>query len=321
MRILITGAGGFIGSHLVEEFYPHHNVTAMLLPGERLRTNTPVKIVRADITKPRTLKKITGWPEIVIHCAGLTKAMDPGDYFRVNTEGTSNLLNTLSKGNGELKNFIFLSSIAAGGPAKNIDKPLTEDDDPQPIESYGQSKLEAEKILQESKIPTTILRLATVYGGGSSEYLLLMKLAAKRIRLVVDFDRVPFSLIHVNDLSNNISRIMQLGNGHKPLYYLSDGRFYNYEILSKTIADLFPGNHLKLKVPQRVLHLFGEMVDKFSKLAQKPSFLNAERVRILSLPFICSSHRFFSHYGMDEPLGLEEGLYESLRWYRREGWL
>ncbi len=118
MKILITGASGFIGAYLVEKLSPSHEVAGLMLPGESIENCQLSKIFRGDVTVPASLLDACSWPDIVIHAAGLTKTRRPRDYFKVNTRGTKNIVKVISRVNPNLKKFIFFSSVAAAGPAK-----------------------------------------------------------------------------------------------------------------------------------------------------------------------------------------------------------
>ena len=321
MRILITGASGFIGGHLVEYLGRKHQVAGLYLPGEVPTDHLPVKVFHGDITRPETLTQACRWPELVIHGAGLTKARFPREYFRINTDGVGNLVGELSKVNRRMERFIFLSTVAAAGPARDSLHPLKEDDESRPRESYGKSKLFGEKLLSDLPFPSTTLRLPFVYGGGSSEFLIYVRLAALRIKLDWQIPGSAFSVIYIDDLVKCIDRLIDARHEADSLYYLSDGRSYTLSKVSATITGLFPRPHLHIRMSKALFYAFGSLVDFVTKIFRKPAVLNRERVRILALPFVCSSEKFENFVGNGEMTELEEGSRQSIQWYRREGWM
>ena len=316
MKVLVTGATGFIGKYLVDELSPAHEVAALVLPGESVANDRLSRVFRGDITAPSSLLQACSWPNIVIHAAGLTKALRTGDYFRINARGTRHVVDAVSRVNPNLVRFIFFSSIAATGPAQGTQNPLTEEHEPRAIDAYGASKLVAERIIQKSRLPSTILRLPSIYGGGSAEYQIYLKLAARRIRLVPDFRNVPFSLLHAGDLARCISRLIEGIDRAEPLYFLSDGRTHSFHNLSENVARLFPGRHLSIRIPRFYLHVAGSLMSVIAKLSRKAVYLNAERARILHHPYLCSSEKFRNQFNLKTMMTLEEGLRQSLGWYR-----
>ncbi len=171
-KILITGAAGFIGSHLVEHLLDNGvraNELRLLIPKKESLKNLPKKdfeILRGDIRNVNDVKKAVNGVEIIYHLAALIvkKEYSKKDYFDVNTDGTKNLIKLANK--RKLKKFIFFSSVAiyglpiCKGDMKNID----ENSPKSPCEVYGESKLKAEEILINSKLPYAIIRPTSVYG-------------------------------------------------------------------------------------------------------------------------------------------------------------
>ena len=321
MKILVTGASGFIGRYLVEILSQKHQVAGLFLPDENLPNHLPIKVFRGDITKPKTLTAACQWPQIVVHGAGLTKARRPREYFKVNTDGVENLARELSRANPQLERFIFLSSVAAAGPARDIHHPLREEEESRPLESYGKSKHEAERLLSQLSFPVTTLRLPFVYGGGSSEFLIYLKFAALRIKLDWKIPGSAFSVIHVTDLAHCIDRLIDGRHRAESLYYLSDGKTYTLNTVSNTLTGFFPGPHLHLRMSEAFFYALGSVVDMFTKIFRTPAVLNGERVRILTLPFVCSSEKFSKNFSNGQMMELKEGFRQSVKWYRREGWL
>ncbi len=321
MKVLITGASGFIGAYLVEKLSPSHEVAGLMLPGESIENCQLSKIFRGDVTVPASLLDACSWPDIVIHAAGLTKTRRSRDYFKVNTRGTKNIVEAISRVNPNFERFIFFSSVAAAGPAKDAQQPLTEEHEPRPMDSYGASKLAAERIICESQLPSTVLRLPSIYGGGSTEYLIYMRLAARRIRLITDFLDIPFSLLHARDLARCIFRMIEDLDRAQGLYFLSDGQTHNSRILSETVAGLFPGTHVPIRIPTPLFIAAGSVMDVIAKISRKPVFLNSERIRLLRLPYLCSSEKFRNQFDIESMMSMEQGFRQSLAWYRKQGWL
>ncbi|MBF0521260.1 MAG: NAD-dependent epimerase/dehydratase family protein, partial [Nitrospirae bacterium] len=122
MKALVTGATGFIGSHLVEELVrQRYNVTCLVRGDSNLKwiENHPVKKMLGDCLQQEILHKITEEFDYVFHLAGLTKAANIGDFYSTNVTGTDNLIKNVIRYNKNVKRFVYISSLAVRGPSLN----------------------------------------------------------------------------------------------------------------------------------------------------------------------------------------------------------
>jgi len=172
MKILITGGAGFIGSTIVRAcLEANHQVVVLdnLSRGKRENLPEEVPLYVVDIRDARQLQEIfeREQPEIVSHHAALASVREsaqlPELYWNVNVHGTANVIRALTP---SVRKLIFASSGGAiYGSAANL--PLNEDSPTRPISPYGESKLQAERLLLENALPpTVILRYGNVYGPG-----------------------------------------------------------------------------------------------------------------------------------------------------------
>jgi nucleoside-diphosphate-sugar epimerase len=145
MTTLVTGASGFIGSHLVEHLLKKGHAVRVLL---RKTSSTAwlkdlqIEMVMGDLFNDGALQEAVDGVEYVYHSAGLTKAKTKVEYYRANATGTKNLLTAARTHNSTLKRFVLVSSQTAAGPSRGT-TPITESDPPHPITTYGRSKLQA----------------------------------------------------------------------------------------------------------------------------------------------------------------------------------
>jgi UDP-glucose 4-epimerase len=165
MRILVTGASGFIGRALVDELsrFGHRVRAAMRQPADVFRREVEVVAV-ADLTRPVEWRFLLKDIDTVVHLAGIAHAGEgiaEDAYDRVNRLATAELAAAARTAN--IRRLVFISSIRAqSGPTS--DHPLTEADPPHPTDAYGRSKLAAEQAVRASIVPFTILRPVLVYG-------------------------------------------------------------------------------------------------------------------------------------------------------------
>ena len=155
MKILITGASGFIGSFIVEEALKRgfetwaavrKSSSKAYLPDERthfIELNLSSKEQLVEQLRPHQF-------DYVVHAAGVTKCLDKRDFYRINTEGTKNLVTALLELQMPLKRFVFVSSLSVFGAIREQQpyEEIRETDTPQPNTEYGRSKLEAERWLE-----------------------------------------------------------------------------------------------------------------------------------------------------------------------------
>ena len=183
MRVLVTGGTGFIGVHLVAELVARGwQVRCLVRTTSDRRPLSPydVEYVVGSLTDPMAMQHAVKDVTYLFHLAGVTKARVTSDYDRINHVGTRALLEACLASNPGLKAFVYISSIAAAGPSVP-GHPRTENDAPQPVGPYGQSKLCAEQAVLASRdrLPVIVLRPSAIYGPYDTDFLSLFR-AVKR---------------------------------------------------------------------------------------------------------------------------------------------
>ncbi|MCP4456767.1 MAG: NAD-dependent epimerase/dehydratase family protein [Cytophagales bacterium] len=229
-KILITGANGFIGVHLV-----NHALKAgySILAGVRKDSDTShleesdASIICLDYLNQKRLSEQLRNEnfDYIIHVAGVTVAKNRAGYSEGNGTTTANLLFALKEKN--IKKFVFISSLAARGPGiDSVD---------QPVSSYGESKLEAEQLVQNSGLPFLNVRPTGVYGSGNYEFLPLFKWAKHGIIISLGNPHRKLSFIHVTDLCE---LILQGLKRNEKMVSASDGNTYTLTEVNDTIKQV-----------------------------------------------------------------------------------
>jgi dihydroflavonol-4-reductase len=200
MKILITGATGFIGSHLVEalsdtdaEIYALVRDPGRMMPAPTIR----IRVLKGDL---HGVPELPAGLDIVYHLAGLTKALKSKDYYTVNAKGTASLFDAL-EAQGQHPKVVVLSSLAAGGPSEKGGR-RKESDSPEPVTPYGRSKLggEEEALARRDRFPVVLLRVAAVYGPRDRDFLNLFRYVEKGILPSLGSIKQYFSLCYVKDV-------------------------------------------------------------------------------------------------------------------------
>ena len=189
MKILVTGASGFIGGYLIQDLLHHRYKIRALTRNPDLKIKG-IEIVVGDITQPQTLNNAADGVEAVFHNAAY--AIDWGkkeDFYRVNQQGTRHVAETCEK-NG-VKKLIYTSSAGIYG-FPNRTNEITEQTPPHPLNAYQRSKFKGEKELQKFKnLQISIVRPPLVLGAGSNAVrLLLSNIKQKKLWVISHLTRL-----------------------------------------------------------------------------------------------------------------------------------
>lgn len=320
-RILITGASGFIGSHLVEEALSQGmEVWAAVRPSSSRRwlADTRIHFIELNLGHAEELheqllahvEKHGPW-NYVIHAAGATKCKDTQDFFRINTEGTTLLARTLLQTEALTGRFVFLSSLSIMGALHEDDyAPFTDADTPQPNTAYGHSKLKAEqRLAQIPGLDYIILRPTGVYGPREVDYKIMAQTIRRHIDFAAGYRRQVITFIYVSDVVQAAFLALRKGQSGQA-YILSDGQDYSSRAFSDLIQQtLGTRGVLHLKAPLWVLRLV-------CRLGISPT-LNMDKYHILSQrSWRCDITPARRDLGFSPQWPLRRGVEACREWYR-----
>ena len=331
MKILITGANGFIGSFIVEEALKQgfetwaavrKSSSKEYLQDERIHfieLNLSSKAQLIEQLRPHQF-------DYVVHAAGVTKCLNKADFRRINTEGTKNLVDALLDLQMPLKRFVFLSSLSVFGAIKEqlpYDE-IREDDTPKPNTEYGRSKLEAERYIDSigSRLPYIILRPTGVYGPREKDYFMMAKSIKQHIDFAVGYQRQDITFVYVTDVVQAVFLALEKGETCRK-YFLSDGQVYQ----STTFSDLIHEElgrpwWLRITAPVwvlRVVTFFGEYI---GHMTGKVTALNNDKYNILrQRNWRCDIEPTRHELGFEPKVQLKEGVKTTIQWYKDHKWL
>ena len=219
-KALITGATGFMGSHLLETLVEKKwTVTCLVRPQSRTSVieKMPVRIHRGRLDDKEVLERAVEDQDYIFHLAARIRSAPPEVYDKSNHLLTRDLANACLRKNPEVRRFVYISSISVGGPTPP-GKYLDETQPPNPSSEYGRTKLKGEQALQEiwDKLPATIIRPPNVYGARQQEADILIKLIRKRIVPLLKEDGKSTSLIYIKDLVRGILLAAESPEGNRP---------------------------------------------------------------------------------------------------------
>ena len=325
MIAVVTGGSGFIGQNLVHRLLTDgHEVRCLVhAGGGRIPPSARRFVVRYD--DPRSLLQCEALEkaDVVFHLAGLTRAVRASAFVAGNVTPTRHLLGALTA-RRLAPRFVLVSSQAASGPAQSLRNPVEEDDTPRPVEDYGRSKLEAERIARSfaDHVPVTIVRPCAVFGPHDRDFLMLFRAATHGIVVYPGTATHWLSMLHVDDAVEGILSAARKPHAISRTYFLAGETPVQWRDLGAEIAN---------SVGRRVRHVnvFGSLVrgasvagEWFGRLAQHATLANRSKAALSRYPYwVCSAVRAREELGFRDARSLPEGIRDTYYWYRQHGWV
>ena len=338
-RILITGASGFIGSFIVEEALNRGFETWAAVRKSSSREflqDERIHFIELNLSSEEQLKQQLKDIQFdyVVHAAGVTKCLHKEDFFRINTEGTKNLVRALLDLQMPLKRFVYISSLSIMGAIREEQpyREIRERDKAQPNTAYGKSKLEAEQWLvslnkelekrNEKLLPYVILRPTGVYGPRERDYFMMAKSIQSHIDFAVGFKQQDITFVYVTDVVQAVFLAMEKGQTGR-CYFLSDGEVYQ----SSTFSDLIRkelGNPwwIRITAPLWLLRIITFCGEYMGHITGKVTALNNDKYNIMKQRnWRCDINPARQELGYEPQVKLEEGVRRSIAWYKKNKWL
>ena len=331
MKILITGASGFIGSFIVEEALRRGFETWAAVRKSSSREwlkDERINFIELNLSsKAQLVEQLKGKAfDYVVHAAGVTKCLNKADFRRINTEGTKNLVDALIETGMPLKRLVFVSSLSVFGAIREQQpyEEIRESDVPQPNTEYGRSKLAAEQYLDSlgSHIPYIILRPTGVYGPKEKDYYIMAKSIKQHSDFAVGYRQQDITFVYVEDVVQAIFLALEKGeNGRK--YFLSDGQVYQSATFSKLIHEALGRPWwIRLTVPEWVLRIVTFCGEYTGRMTGKVTALNNDKYNILrQRNWRCDIEPARKELGYQPKVMLDEGVKRTIKWYQEHGWL
>lgn len=305
---IVTGASGFVGSHLVDLLLEKGwNVTAALRRSSSRRwlEGSALEVVEVDFTRPFRLPPC----DVVFHVAGVIRA----DSWEAYLEGNRDLARRVFEG-ASASRFVHVSTLAVQGPLAESDEttPCV------PISLYGRSKWEGEREVWErrDRLPVTVIRPPVVYGPRDLGLLDLFKVLAAGLRPVIGAPK-RISIVHVRDLVEGMVAAATSAAGADEVFYLCNSETRTMSEILELVDAGLGGGALALPVPDRVVGWLGALAEDAARLLGRPLLFSRDKaLEMTQSHWCCSPAKAGRVLGWSSRIPLEAGLKETLHWYQ-----
>jgi nucleoside-diphosphate-sugar epimerase len=323
--LLITGANGFLGSRLCRKFLDQgFRVVASVRKSAvmSLLEGLNVEYRYGDVTQPDTLPAMVKDVDYIVHTAGLVKAKTKLRFFEVNEKGTANLFEAIVNHNPGVKKVVHISSTAASGPSRS-GRPVTEDDLPHPITTYGHSKLAGEKaaLSYSGKFNVAILRPTGVYGPGDKEIFPFFQAVYKGIRPFIGDSNRKIQLIQVDDLCGAIYLAVTKESPTGVICFAAESQSYTVKELINLLAESCGKKGIALHIPAFLLYVIAFITQTLFALVGATPMLTKEKADELLASWEMSTKRAEKVFGFRSRIPFAEGAKLTYDWYHKHGWL
>ena len=326
MKILLTGASGFVGSHILDSLRGRGVAIVLLLrPSSNkqfIASHLPdVELRLGSIADPESLRRAMADITHVIHCAGATKAVRVSEFFGTNQGGTRNIVSAVNAQKGQVQRMVHISSLAAAGPAVR-EKPAREEDLPRPLSEYGKSKLASElEVRNHCRAEHVILRPPAVYGPRDAEFLRLFK-AVKRHLLPKPGGAQALSLVFAKDLAEAVVTCLTHPAAAGKTYFVAAREVVTVQNMAEEIASQMRVWTLPVPLPRALLWPMCLAPEVISRLTGKPGVLSLQKLAELRASgWICDPTLLERETGCACATTLKAGMAQTLAWYRQHHWL
>jgi nucleoside-diphosphate-sugar epimerase len=328
LKVLVTGASGFLGSHVAEQLsQAGHDVVALVRKSSNrkfLETLPNVTFAYGAVEDARAVDEAVRGVDAIVHSAGLVKARGEAEFEKTNVEGTKNLLASAKNHAPGLKRFVFVSSLAAVGPSLD-GSPVKPDREPQPVTHYGRSKLRAEQAVLAAKneLPVTVIRPPLIYGPRDNETFAFFQTVSRRVLPYLGDGKNTLSIVYAADAASACVRAIFAEVPSGSLYFVDDGKVYVWrDMLAELEKVLERRAFLRVPIPFFVLRGAAVASEGYGKIRGKAVMLTRDKINELSAPhWVCDAQKTRADLGWMPQVEWTEGARRAADWYRQEGWL
>jgi nucleoside-diphosphate-sugar epimerase len=322
MRALVTGAAGFLGRALVRRLVERGDeVRALVRRHSPVLEGTGARVVVGDATDPASLRDAVAGQDLVFHLAGVRRATDPAEFLRVNAGSTRDALEACLAAAPRLRRFVLAGSMAAAGPSAT---PRREADPAAPVEPYGASKVEAERIAfsYADRLPVTVARPPRILGPGDRENLFFFRIARAGLAIGFTGGVRPLSWIDVDDCARGLLLLADRPEAPGEAFFLASPEVTDARAIQLAVAASLGVTARRLTVPGFLVRAVAQAGELLGAVTGRRFPLNRKlAAQVLARGWVCDPSKARLRLGFVADTPLAESVRRSVEWYRREGLL
>lgn len=324
MNAFITGATGFIGSHLADKLIQNSKwdeVKCLVRSQEKWLKGKDYTRIDGDLGSIKVIEHALHGVDVIFHNAAIVKASTQAEFDHANVDSTENLIH-LAKKTG-VKKLVILSSLAASGSSNGT--PRVESDPMKPISMYGKSKRKMEQMIHrvaDNDLSITIIRPPAVYGPREEQIFTLFKIMNKGIAPIVgDGDDPKISLLYVEDLIKAILLAADQNQAGVHTYFISGDRDTNWNEISEIVKTVLGKNMTTIKLRSTWVKNIAGIIETTATFFGTYPVINREKANEMVLEWTCSHQKAIDELHYKPDYTLEEGISRTIRWYKKHNWL
>jgi dihydroflavonol-4-reductase len=321
-HIALTGATGFVGSHLAEALLgAGHSLSCLVRSPARAAAlrEAGCTLVEGGLDDEDALRRLVDGAEVLYHVAGVIAARSPAEFERVNRAGTFALAR-LARQAG-VRRLVYVSSLAVSGPTVP-GRPLEEADRDQPVTPYGRSKQAGEEAVRASGVAFTIVRPPAVYGPRDRELLRVFRLTRRGFAPLLGDGRQELSFVHAADLARALMAAGDSARTEGRTYHAAHPETLTQRAFVEAVAAAQGLSVRALPLPAALVRAALWSSGRVARLLGRATVLSSDKAPELLAPaWTCSSEALARDAGWRAAIPLSQGLPQTAEWYRQAGWL